>query len=46
MIELSSSVVDLSVEIATKIIGDSLSEEDQRRLAEKYLAEVGSSDGN
>ena len=46
MIELSSSVVDLSVEIATKIIGDSLSEEDQRRLAEKYLAEVGSSDGS
>ena len=46
MIELSSSVVDLSVEIATKIIGESLSEEQQRRLAEKYLAEVGKSDGN
>ena len=35
MIELSSSVVDLSVEIV----------EEQRRLAEKYLAEVGKSDG-
>ena len=46
MIELSGSVVDLSVEIATKIIGESLSEEQQRRLAEKYLAEVGKSDGN
>ena len=46
MIELSGSVVDLSVEIATKIIGESLSEDDQRRLAEKYLAEVGKSDGN
>lgn len=46
MIELSSSVVDLSVEIATKIIGDSLSEADQRKLAEKYLAEVGTPDGN
>ena len=45
MIELSGSVVDLSVEIATKIIGDNLSEADQRRLAEKYLAEVGKSDG-
>ena len=45
MIELSGSVVDLSVEIATKIIGESLSEDDQRKLAEKYLAEVGKSDG-
>ena len=41
MIELSSSVVDLSVEIAGKIIGNDLSEAEQRRLAEKYLAEVG-----
>lgn len=40
MIELSGQVVDLSVEIASKIIGDSLSEDQQRRLAEKYLAEV------
>ncbi len=43
MIELSSSVVDLSVEIATKIIGNDLSEAEQRKLAEKYLAEVGTS---
>ena len=41
MIELSSSVVDLSVEIASKIIGNNLSVEEQRKLAEKYLAEVG-----
>ena len=40
MIELSSSVVDLSVEIASKIIGNDLSEDEQRRLAEKYLAEA------
>lgn len=39
-IELSSSVVDLSVEIASKIIGNDLTEDQQRRLAEKYLAEV------
>ena len=45
-VELSGSVVDLSVDIATKIIGESLSEDDQRKLAEKYLAEVGKSDGN
>ncbi len=43
-IELSSSVVDLSVEIAAKIIGNDLSEEQQRKLAEKYLAEMGTSD--
>lgn len=40
MIELSSSVVDLAVEISSKIIGNDLSVEDQRKLAEKYLAEV------
>lgn len=44
MIELSSSVVDLSVEIASKIIGNDLSVEEQRKLAEEYLAEVGSPD--
>ena len=38
------SVVDLSVEIATKIIGNDLSEAEQRKLAEKYLAEVGAPD--
>lgn len=42
MIELSGSVVDLSVEIASKILGESLDEDKQRKLAEKYLAEVGS----
>lgn len=43
MVELSESVVDLSVEIAGKIIGGSLSDEQQRRLAEKYLHEVSAS---
>ena len=42
MAELSGSVVDLSVEIAGKVIGDGLSVEQQRELAIKYLAEVGS----
>lgn len=41
MAELSDSVIDLSVEIAGKIIGSSLSDDDQRKLAEKYLVEVG-----
>ncbi len=44
MIELSVSVVDLSVEIASKIIGNNLSLEDQRKLAERYLAEIGTED--
>jgi len=42
MIELSESVVDLSVDIAGKIIGDGMDESAQRTLAQKYLAEVGS----
>ncbi len=46
MIELSGSVVDLAVEIAGKIIGNDLSDAEHRALAEKYLAEVGSSDAN
>ena len=41
MVELSGQVVDLSVEIASKIIGDALDNEEQHRLAEKYLMEVG-----
>lgn len=44
MVELSTSVVDLAVEIAAKIIGNDLSVEQQRALAEKYLAEVASPD--
>ena len=42
MVELSGQVVDLSVEIASKIIGDALSNDEQEALAEKYLMEVGS----
>lgn len=42
MVELSGSVVDLSVDIASKIIGNGLDDSAQRALAVKYLAEVGS----
>ena len=42
MAELSGSVVDLSVEIASKVVGDTLDVEQQRALVIKYLAEVGS----
>ncbi|MFC2647316.1 MAG: ATP synthase F0 subunit B [Coriobacteriaceae bacterium] len=44
MVDLSNSVVDLSVQIAGKIIGDGLSEQQQRDLAEKYLEEIGNDD--
>ena len=45
LVDLSGSVVDLSVEIASKIIGDGMDETTPRALAEKYLAEVGSLNG-
>jgi F-type H+-transporting ATPase subunit b len=46
MVELSTQVVDLSVEIASKIIGDALDVEEQHHLAEKYLLEVGDLNGD
>lgn len=44
MEDLSKSVVDLSVEIAGKIIANDLSDDEHRALAEKYLQEVGNPD--
>ncbi len=44
--DLSKSVVDLAVEIAGKIIGNDLTDDEHRRLAEKYLEEVGRIDGD
>lgn len=44
MEDLSRSVIDLSVEIAGKIIGNDLSDDEHRALAAKYLQEVGKSD--
>ena len=46
LVQLSGSVVDLSVEIASKIVGDDLTDAQHRQLAERYLAEVGSTNGN
>lgn len=40
--ELKSEVADLSVAVAGKIIGSSLSKADHEALIDKYLAEVGS----
>lgn len=44
-LELSGFVVDLAVEIASKIIKDGMSVEAQRKLAERCLAEVGAQHG-
>jgi F-type H+-transporting ATPase subunit b len=42
MAELRGEVADLSVAVAGKIIGSSLSKKDHEALIDKYIAEVGS----
>lgn len=44
LVELSGFVVDLAVQINTKIIGEELSVEQQRHLAERCLREVNGTD--
>lgn len=44
--ELQASVADLSVAVAGKVIGSSLSDTEHRKLIESYVAEVGSLNGN
>lgn len=39
--DLQSSVADLSVSVAGRLIGEDLSDADQRKLIEKYVAEAG-----
>jgi F-type H+-transporting ATPase subunit b len=46
MAELQASVADLSVAVAGKLIGSSLSDAEHRKLIEGYVAEVGSLNGN
>jgi F-type H+-transporting ATPase subunit b len=46
MAELQAQVADLSVAVAGRIIGASLSAEDHKALIEKTVAEVGSLNGN
>ncbi len=46
MAELRGEVADLSVAVAGKIIGSSLSKKDHEALIDKYLAEVGSLNEN
>ena len=44
--QLQSSVADLSVSVAGRLIGQDLSDADHRRLIEHYLAEAGALDAN
>ncbi|MDR1014939.1 MAG: F0F1 ATP synthase subunit B [Coriobacteriales bacterium] len=44
--QLQSSVADLSVSVAGRLIGQDLSDADHRRLVERYLAEAGSLNAN
>ena len=40
--DLQSSVVDLSVDVATRVIGEDFSDEEHRKLIERYVKEAGS----
>ncbi|MDR0346976.1 MAG: F0F1 ATP synthase subunit B [Coriobacteriales bacterium] len=44
--QLQSSVANLSVSVAGRLIGQDLSDSDHRKLIERYLAEAGSLDVN
>lgn len=44
--DLQKSVADLSVSVAGRLIGEDLSDDDQRKLIEKYVAEAGVLDAN
>jgi F-type H+-transporting ATPase subunit b len=44
--ELQTSVADISVSVAGKLIGTDLSDADHRAIIERYLSEAGSLDAN
>jgi F-type H+-transporting ATPase subunit b len=44
--ELQSSVADLSVAVAGRLVGEDLSDAEHRRIIERYLAEAGSFHAN
>lgn len=44
--ELQSSVADTSISVASKIIGSDLSDEEHRKLVERYVNEAGSFNAN
>lgn len=46
MVDLQSSVADLSVDVATRLVGSDLSDADHRAIIERYINEAGSFNGN
>ena len=44
--ELQGSVADLSVAVAGKLIGENLSDDEHRRIIERYVEEAGSLNAN
>ena len=46
MVDLQSSVADLSVDVATRLVGTDLSDAEHRAIIERYVNEAGSFNGN
>ena len=46
MVDLQSSVADLSVDVATRLVGTDLSDAEHRAIIERYVNEAGSFKGN
>ena len=44
--ELQTSVVDVSISVAGRLIGENLSDDEHRRLIERYVLEAGGLDAN
>lgn len=44
--ELQSSAVDLSLSVAARLIGEDLSDDEHRKIIERYVAEAGSLNAN
>ena len=44
--ELQSDIADISVDVASKIIGQDLSDDDHRKIIERYVKEAGSLNAN
>ena len=40
--ELQSSVADMSIDVASKLIANDLSDDEHRKIIEKYIVEAGS----
>ena len=44
--ELQGSVADTSIAVASRLIGDDLSDEEHRKIIERYVNEAGSFNAN